>query len=136
MRTAMKSPSAPLRQKTATWWLRWVAVLVLLFCAGTGLIYSVQPRSVALCLFFLLVVAGAKLAPRFRIATAVVLAAVLIAHSYWGHVLALAPEGMTNAQLFIRTLTGHHRHFTLEALGPVLAVVYVFWSERTNRRRT
>ena len=128
----MKSSSALSVTKTV---IRWIAVLGLAICAATGLLYSIGQMSIVRCLFFFLVVAGAKLAPRYRLTTAIVLAAVLIAHSYWGHVLALAPEGTTNTQLLTLTLTGHHRHFTLDTLGPALAVVYVFWSEKAKRTR-
>ena len=128
----MNTTAAPTARITAIHCLRWAAVLGLVFCAATGLVYSVGQMSIARCLLFLLVIAGAKLAPRFRLTTAIVLAAVFIARSYWGHVLALAPEGMANAQLLTGALTGHYRHFSLDALGPVLAVVYVFWSEKAR----
>jgi hypothetical protein len=54
---------------------------------------------VGTCPFFLLVAAGAKIAPRNRRTTAVVLAAAFVAHSFGGHVLSLAPPGFTSDQL-------------------------------------
>jgi hypothetical protein len=47
-------------------------------------------------------------------------------------VLSLAPPGLTNYELIILVLLGNYRHFTLEALGAVLGVVYIFWSEKAK----
>jgi hypothetical membrane protein len=81
---------------------------------------------------FLFVAAGAKIAPRNRLTTAIILAAVLVALSFWGHVLALAPLGVTIDELISAALLGNYRHFTQEALGAVLGVVYIFWSEKAK----
>jgi hypothetical protein len=136
--------------KTVTRCLRWAVVLVLI-CSTLGeLVYSVlgavvfsalgpeasvvRPAPLAVVqglvrdfLFwpaFLFVVAGATIAPRFRFTTALVLAALHVAHSFWGHVLA------TGGPWWFWTI--NYTHFTLEAFGSVLGVLYIFWSERAR----
>jgi hypothetical protein len=73
---------------------------------------------------FLFVAAGAKIAPRNRRSTAIVLAAVLLHHSFWGHVLVMGGPWWS--------WTINYTHFTQEALGAVLGVVYIFWSEKAK----
>jgi hypothetical protein len=88
--------------------------------------------------FFLFVAVGAKLAPRARRTTAIVLAALRIPLSLWSHVLFQAPD--RNWVLVISDLLDllahpwvtNYRHFYLEALGAVLGVVYIFWSEKAR----
>ena len=46
--------------------------------------------------------------------------------------LSLAPPGITNDQLVVASLLGNYRHFTLEILGAVLGVVYIFWLEKAK----
>jgi hypothetical protein len=70
------------------------------------------------------VVAGALIAPRARRTTAVVLAALLVPRSFWGHVLA------TGGPWWSWTI--NYTHFSLEAIGAVLGVVYIFWSEKAK----
>ncbi len=72
------------------------------------------------------------MAPRYRLTTALVLTAVLVALSFWSHVLALAPPGVTMDELMIAALQGNYRHFTQEALAAVHGVVYIFWTEKTK----
>jgi hypothetical protein len=62
------------------------------------------------------------------------LAAVLVSHSCWGHLLSNPPPGVSNYQLIIAALQqislqgipagGPVKHFILEALGAVLGAVY------------
>jgi hypothetical protein len=47
-------------------------------------------------------------------------------------VLALAPPGVTIDEIISAALLGSYRHFTQEALGAVLGVVYSFWSEKAK----
>lgn len=141
----MKSSSALTLAKTVVRWLRWAAVLGLAYSAWTGFLYNVVPFDIGVhaCPLFVLVAAGAKIAPRYRLATALVLAAVVVAHSCWGHLLANQPPWVTSYDTIIAALQqivlqgmpagGPVRHFLLEALGAVLGVAYIFWSEKTNR---
>ncbi|HWY86090.1 MAG TPA: hypothetical protein VNX28_05170 [Gemmataceae bacterium] len=129
----MKSSSALTAAKTVIRWLRWAAVLGFVYSAWSGLLYSaVHDIGFYTCPLFLFVAAGAKIAPRNRLTTAIILAAVLVALSFWGHVLALAPPGVTFDELVSAALLGNYRHFTQEALGAVLGVVYIFWSEKAE----
>jgi hypothetical protein len=140
----MKSSSALTAAKTVVRWLRWAAVLGLVYSAWGGLLYDVVSYEIGVysCPLFLFVAAGAKIAPRYRLATALVLAAVLISHSCWGHLLSNQPQGVTNYQIIIAALQrialqgmpagGPVRHFILETLGAALGVVYVFWSEKAK----
>jgi hypothetical protein len=107
------------------------------------LLYAVVPYDIVYAFpLFLFVAAGAKIAPRYRLATALVLAAVLVAHSCWAHLLANQPPWVSNYQPIIAALQqivlegipagGPVRHFTLDTLGPVLGVVYIFWSEKAR----
>jgi hypothetical protein len=128
----MKSSSALAAAKTVIRWLRWAAVLGLVCFAWSGLIYYVAQNGSFFFSFFLLVAAGAKIAPRNRRPTAIVLTAVLVSLSLRGHVLSNPPPGVPNYQLIIAALLGNSRHFTLETLGAVLGVVYIFWSEKAK----
>ena len=141
----MKSSSALTAAKTVIRWLRWAAVLALV-CSGLGaLVYSalgpqgwaLRPAPLAVVQIpvswfdhYVLretafVVAGALIAPRFRLTTALVLAALQVAFSFWGHVLAAGGPWWS--------WTINYTHFTLETLGSVLAVAYIFWSEKAKR---
>jgi hypothetical protein len=140
----MISSSALTAAKTVIRWLRWAAVLGVVYSAWSGLLYDVVPFDVLVhsCPLFVFVAAGAKIAPRYRLATALVLAAVLISHSCWGHLLSNQPPWVSIDQLIIAALQqivlqgipagGPVRHFTFETLGAVLGVVYIFWSERAK----
>jgi hypothetical protein len=142
----VKSSSALTAAKTAIQCLRWAAVLALAYSAWSGLLYDVVPYDMIVhaCPLFLLVAAGAKIAPRYRLATALVLAAVVVSHSCWAHLLANRPPWVSSYQLMIDALQqialqgmpagGPVRHFILEAFGAVLGVVYIFWSEKAQGR--
>jgi hypothetical protein len=140
----MKSSSALPAAKTVIRWLRWAAVVALVYYAWGGLAYSalgrqawaLQPAPLAVVLqqvgmlhFHTLreagfVVAGAMIASRARLATAIVLAAALVPSSLWNHVLAVGGPWWF--------WTINYTRFTLEALGSVLGVVYIFWSEKAR----
>jgi hypothetical protein len=136
--------SQPPEAKTVIRWLRWVAVLGLVYSAWGGLFYDVVLGHALLFSSFLFVAAGAKIAPRYRLTTAIVLAAMLVAQSFWGHLLANQPPQVTSYQLIIAALQqialqgipagGAVRHFIQEALGAVLGIVYIFWSEKAKGR--
>jgi hypothetical protein len=103
----MNSPLALTAAKTVIRWLRWAAVVALVYFAWGNLVYfalgreawPVRPAPLAvvqeLVQTFLtyslreaaFVVAGAVIAPRARLTTAIVLAAALIPSSFCGHVL-------------------------------------------------
>jgi hypothetical protein len=70
------------------------------------------------------VVAGAMIAPRARLATAIVLAAARVPFLLWAHVLAMGGPWWS--------WTINYTHFTLETSGSVLGVVYIFWSEKAK----
>ena len=76
----MKSTSARTAAKTVIRWLRWAAVLGLVYSAWCGILYDVlQVVGLYSCPLFLFVAAGTKIAPRYRLTTAIVLAAMLVA---------------------------------------------------------
>jgi len=121
-------------------WLRWAAVLALVYSVLGDLVYSAlgvpapAPLAVVQNLVFMLlfyairetavVVAGAMIAPRARLTTAIVLAVLLVPLSLRNHVLSQGGPWwwwVTN-----------YTHFTLEAFGSVLGVVYIFWSEKAK----
>jgi hypothetical protein len=129
---AEKSSSALTAAKTVVRWLRWAAVLGFVYSAWGGLFYDVVLRNMFLFSSFLFVAAGAKIAPRNRLTTAIVLAAALVLVSFRGHVLSNPPPGVTYDQLIIAVLVGNYRHFTLETLGAVLGVVFIFWLEKAK----
>jgi hypothetical protein len=124
--------SQPPEAKTVIRWLRWVAVLGLVYSAWGGLFYDVVLGHALLFSSFLFVAAGAKIAPRKRVTTAIVLTAALVPLSLRNHVLSNPPPGVTSYQLIIAALCGNYRHFTLETLGAVLGMVYIFWSEKAK----
>jgi hypothetical protein len=152
----MKSSSALAAGKMIILLLRWAAVLALA-CAALGeLVYSMigseawdhRPAPLAalqnlvFMLFyraspsFLFVAAGAKIAPRARRTTAIVLAAARIPVSLWNHVLLRAPD--RSLAVIIVDMLDHpwvinYQHFFLETLGAVLAVIYIFSSEKAKR---
>jgi hypothetical protein len=137
--------AAPTAAKTAFRWLRWAAVPGFVYLTWSGHLYAVVPYDVGIhaCPLFVLVAAGAKIAPRYRLAMALVLAAVLIQRSFWGHLLANQPPWVTSYQVLVAALQqivlqgipagGPVRHFLLETLGAGLGVVYIFGSERAQR---
>ena len=97
----MKSTSAPTAAKTVIRWLRWAAVLGLVYSAWFGLLYYVlQVVGLYSCPLFLFVAAGAN-------------RATVSPHdgdrsgrdagwqSFWGHALANQPPQVTNYQLII-----------------------------------
>jgi len=130
--------------KTGIRCLRWAAVLALVCSLLGDLVYSAlspdgrahRPAPLAvvqdlvfLFLFYALretavVVAGALLAPRARLATAIVLAALLVPLSLRNHVLSQGGPWW-----FWRN---NYTHFTLEALGAVLGVMFIYWSEKVR----
>jgi hypothetical protein len=121
----MKSSSALTAAKTAIQCLRWAAVLPLAYSALGELVYSAlgaeayahRPAPLAFVqnlvfMFFfrsspsfLFVAAGAKIAPRARLTTAIVLAATRVPLSLWNHVLFMAPD--RNLVLVISDLLSH-----------------------------
>jgi hypothetical protein len=153
----MKSSSALAAAKTVIQCLRWAAVLALVYSALSELVYdysalgpeahahrpaplAVFQELVSMLLYhtgptFLIVAVGAKIAPRARLTTTIVLAALRIPLSLWSHVLFQAPDW--NLVIVISDMLAHpwvinYRHFALEALGAVLGVVYIFWSEKAR----
>jgi hypothetical protein len=140
-----RSKAALTAAKTVIRWLRWAAVLALVCSALGGLVYSalgpegaglrpaplaVVQNLVGMLYFYVLretafVVAGALIAPRFRLTTAIVLAALHVPLSFWAHVLA------TGGPWWSWTI--NYTHFTLEAFGAVLGVAYIFWSEKAKQ---
>ena len=134
----MKSSSELTAAKRAIRWLRWTAVLALVYYAWSGLAYSALGGSAPLAVVLqqvemlhyhtlreaAFVVAGAMIAPRARLATAIVLAAARVPFLLWAHVLAMGgPWWFWGI---------NYTHFTLEAFGSVLGVVYIFWSEKAK----
>jgi hypothetical protein len=119
-------------------WLRWAAVLALVYYAWSLLAYSALGGSAPLAVVLqqvgmvhfhtlreaAFVVVGALIAPRARLATAIVLAAARVPFSFWAHVLATGRPWWS--------WTINYTHFTFEALGSVLRVVYIFWSEQAK----
>lgn len=147
----MKSSSARAAAKRAIVWLRWAVVLALVCSAWGELVYIALrpdghvsrpvPLAVVQNLIFVLtfalkdtafVVAGAKIAPRFRRTTAVVLAAVHVPLSLWNQVLSR----VSLVDFVLLQGSGDYIHFGLEALGSVLGVVYIFWSEKRINPKT
>jgi hypothetical protein len=144
----MKSSSAITAAKTVIHWLRWAAVLALVCSALGELVYSalgpagwaLRPAPLAVVqhlvfMFFffsscsfLFVAAGAKIAPRARLTTAIVLAAVHVPLSLWNHVLSR----VSLVELVLLEGGSNYTQFTLETLGAVLGVVYIFWSEKAR----
>jgi hypothetical protein len=154
----MKLSSALTATKTVIQCLRWAAVLALLYSALGELIYvytAVGPEAhahrpaplafvqnlVSMLLYysspsFLFVAVGAKLAPRARRTTAIVLAALRVPLSLWSHVLFQAQGRelvVVIADMIDHPWVINCRHFALETLGAVLGVVYIFWSEKAKR---
>jgi len=137
----MKSSSAVTAAKKVIRCLRWAAVLALVYSLLGNLVYSAlgvrapEPLAVVQNLVFMplfyalretgvVVVAGAIIAPRARLTTAIVLAVLLVSLSFWGHVLA------TGGPWWFWTI--NYTHFSLAAFGAVLGVVYIFWSEKAK----
>jgi hypothetical protein len=134
----MKSSSAPTAAKTAVRWLRWAAILALVYYAWGGLAYAALGGSAPLAVVLqqvemqhfhtlreaAFVVAGATIAPRGRLATAIVLAAARVPFLLWAHVLA------TGGPWWFGTI--NYTHFTLEAFGSVLGVVYILSSAKAR----
>jgi hypothetical protein len=70
------------------------------------------------------VVAGAKMAPRFRLATSIVLAASVTLMTLSDHVIFQSNPGITN-----------YSHFTAETAGAVFGAAYIFYSEKVRPRK-
>ncbi|MBI5761038.1 MAG: hypothetical protein HZA46_21145 [Planctomycetales bacterium] len=70
------------------------------------------------------VIAGAKTVPRFRFATAVVLAVGWILYSLTSHVLVHLGRG-----------TPHYTDFVIAGAGAAGGAVYIFYSEKSKGRR-
>jgi hypothetical protein len=146
--STMKSSPSLTATKMVIRWLRWAAVVALVYSALAALVYAAlgpqayarQPAPLAavgnlvfMLHFYMLremafVVAGALMAPRFRLTTAIVLAALHVLLSLWIHVLSR----VSLAELVLFEGGASYRQFTLEALGAVLGVAYIYWSEKTN----
>ncbi len=142
----MTSSSTLTAAKTVICWLRWSTVLVLVFSALGSLVSSAfhvpAPLAVVgnlvLMLFFhsshsflfafLFVAAGAKIAPRARRTTAIILAAVHVPLSLWNQVLSR----VSLVELVLLPGGGNYTQFTLETLGAVLGVVYIFRLEKAR----
>jgi hypothetical protein len=152
----MKSSSALAAGKTVFLLLRWAAVLALAYAALGELVYSMMGseawrqrpaplaavQNLVFILFyhaspsFLFVAAGAKIAPRARRTTALILAAARIPVSLWNHVLLRAPDrslAVVLVDMLDHPWVINYQHFFLETLGAVLGVVYIFWSEKAKR---
>jgi hypothetical protein len=143
--------------KTVIRGVRWAVVLVLFSAAMSELAYLYSATDPAVPIqepallaaiqnfvfmllyhcspSFLFVAAGAKIAPRARLTTAILLAAVRVPLSLWSHVLFRSPN--RNLLIVISDMLaqpwGINQHFALETLGAVLGVVYIFCSEKANR---
>jgi hypothetical protein len=144
----MKSSSALTELKAVIRWLRWSAVVALIYAAWANLAYFALGREswavrfaplaavgnlVFMFQFHVLremaiVVAGAMIAPRFRLATAIVLAAARVPLLLWAQVLSR----VSLVDLVLLQGGGNYTQVALETLGSVLGVVYIFWSERTK----
>ncbi len=144
----MNSSPALTAAKTVIHGLRWVAVLAILAATLGDLIDSAlgpqalvlrpAPLAVVQNLVFLLVflsapsfvfvAAGATIAPQARLTTAFVLAAARVPLSFWNHVLSR----VSLVELVLFQGGGDYTHFALEALGAMLGVVYIFWSEKAR----
>ncbi len=70
------------------------------------------------------VIAGAKTAPRGRLATAIVLAVLWSLSALTSHVLVHLSQG-----------TPHYMHFLVEAVGAAGSVLAIGYSEKTKGRR-
>jgi hypothetical protein len=136
----MRSSSAVTAAKTVIRWLRWAAVVALVYSAWGNLVYfalgreawAVRPAPLAVVqelvgmLYFhtlpeaAFVDAGAMIAPRARLTTAIVLAAARVSFSLWAHVLAMGGPWWF--------WTINDTHFSLGAFGSALGVFYIFWS--------
>lgn len=144
---AVNSSSELTRKQKAIELLRWVGVLPAAILArlavpiivgnlmrfgmyvgwfsqgGSGLVYYLQ-----LVLFYFpkeaaFVIAGAKMAPRYRLATCIILAVAAILMSLIVHMLGQSNVGLVN-----------YMHFAAESLGAVCGAVYMFFSETGTRR--
>jgi len=69
-----------------------------------------------------LVFAGAKMAPRGRLATALVLAALWISYSFLIHIYVHLGRGTPN-----------YLHFALSVIAPLLAAALISYAERSER---
>ena len=140
----MKSSSAHTAAQTVIRWLRWAAVVALVYAAWVNLAYfalgkeswavrpaplSVLQEWVGLFLEYTLretafVGAGALIAPRARLAIAVILAAARVPSSFWAHVLS------TGGPWWFWTI--NYTHFSLETFGSAIGVIYIFWLAKGN----
>ena len=117
----MKSSSAFTAAKMVIRWLRWAAVLELVYSAWCGLLYDVvQMVGFFSCPFFLFV--AARDARRNRLTTAAVLAAVLVAHFFQG---SRAVDGRT-----VVVVDDELQALHPGSLGGRARCVYIYWSEK------
>ena len=136
----MNPTSSPVKQKVIRW-LRWVCVLpaavvgslAAQFIAGMLGRLAVSawesPAESTFVSYLLLllhipkeagfVVAGAKLAPRGRLRTAIVLAVVRVLLSLIVHIVGQTRPGVVN-----------YTHFAVESTGSALGLAYILVSER------
>lgn len=81
----------------------------------------IAPRVFGVLMGGLFVLVGAKMAPRWRLATALVLAGLWISYSFLIHIYVHLGRGATN-----------YWHFALAVVAALLAVVLVSYTERVR----
>jgi hypothetical protein len=84
----------------------------------------ILPRIFGALMAAAFVIAGAKMAPRRRVATAVGLAAVWMLYSFMIHVLVHLGRGKA-----------HYAHFVMAAVASAGAAAYIFYSAKLQGRR-
>ena len=132
----MKSIRVLTAAKTVIRWLRWAAVLALVYYAWGGLAYSAwagrlrSPLFSSRCSCFISIRSERRPSSRGRDNCAT--GSPHDSHRsgrgagsvlFWGHVLARAARGVPGT---------NYTHFAQEALGAVLGVVDIFWSEKAK----
>jgi hypothetical protein len=139
----MNPTSSPAKREKVIRWLRWVCVLpasvlgsiAAQFIAGMVGRLAVSawgsPAESTFVYYLVLllyipkeagfVVSGAKMAPRGRLQTAIVLAVVRVLMSLIVHIVGQATPGV-----------GNYTHFAVESTGSALGLSYILFSERTR----
>jgi hypothetical protein len=84
----------------------------------------VLPRIIGAVMIASSILAGAMVAPRYRLAAALVLAGLWTVYSFLSHVLVHLGRG-----------TPHYLDFALAALAAFGMAAYIFYSERSKSRR-
>jgi len=84
----------------------------------------VLPRIFGALMAAAFVIAGAKTAPRSRVATAVGLVVLWMLYSFMTHVLVHLGRGKA-----------HYAHFVIAAVASASAAAYIYYSERSQGRR-